>query len=102
MYEDDNPNKLVRFLDILNQAEYIFITSSRQWGSLPRIPERFPMSTEYYRQLVGCPDKKSIEWCYNVAEPGMYDGNLGYELVETFQSDPAVGAWRGFQPTTAR
>jgi len=92
MYEDDNPNKLVRFLDILNQAEYIFITSSRQWGSLPRIPQRFPMSAEYYRQLLGCPDEKSIEWCYNVAEPGMYDGNLGYELVETFQSDPAVGA----------
>ena len=50
------------------------------------------MSAEYYRQLLGCPDEKSIEWCYNVAEPGMYDGNLGYELVETFQSDPAVGA----------
>jgi YYY domain-containing protein len=94
MYEDDNPNKLVRFLDILDQAEYIFITSSRQWGSLPRIPERFPMTTEYYRNLLGCPEEISIEWCYNVAQPGMFEGNLGFELVEIFQSDPAVGPIR--------
>ena len=92
MYDDDNPDKLVRFLTILDQAEYIFITSSRQWGSLPRIPERFPMTTEYYRQLLGCPEERSIEWCYNVAKPGMFDGNLGFDLVEIFQSDPELGS----------
>jgi YYY domain-containing protein len=91
MYDDDNPDKLVRFLTILDQAEYIFITSSRQWGSLPRIPERFPMTTEYYRQLLGCPEERSIEWCYNVAKPDMFEGNLGFDLVEIFQSDPALG-----------
>ncbi|GAG28042.1 unnamed protein product, partial [marine sediment metagenome] len=93
MYEDGNPNKLERFQNILDQAEYIFITSSRQWGSLPRIPVRFPMNTEYYRQLLGCPEEQSIERCFNVAQPGMYEGNLGFELVETFQSDPALGVF---------
>ncbi len=92
MYEDDNPNKLSRFYDILDYTEYILISSSRQWGTLPRIPERFPMTSEYYRHLLGCPPEKSIEWCYNVAQVGDFQGDLGFELVEVFQSDPSIGS----------
>ena len=91
MYEDDNPNKLSRFYDILDHAEYILFSSSRQWGTLPRIPERFPMSTEYYRYLLGCPLERSIERCYNVAQVGDFQGDLGFELIEVFQSDPSIG-----------
>jgi hypothetical protein len=94
MYEDDNTNKLARFLSILDQAEYLLISSNRQWGSLPRLPERFPMTAEYYRQLLGCPEDRSISWCYNVAQPGDFQGDLGYELVEVFQSDPQLGPFR--------
>jgi len=94
MYTDENPDKLARFIGILEQADYIIISSSRQWGSLPRLPERFPMSTVYYRNLLGCPATKSIEWCYNVAQPGMFQGNLGFDLVQVFQSDPQIGSLR--------
>jgi len=90
MYEDDNPNKLSRFYDILDHTEYILFSSSRQWGTLPRIPERFPMSSEYYRHLLGCPADKTIEWCYNVAQVGDFQGALGFELIEVFQSDPSI------------
>jgi YYY domain-containing protein len=92
MYEDDNPNKLARFLNILDQAEYILISSNRQWGSLPRLPKRFPMTTEYYRRLLGCPQELSIQECYNSAEPGDFQGDLGFELVQVFQSNPTLGA----------
>ncbi len=91
MYWDDNQEKLERFTRILDQAEYIVISSNRQWGSLPRIPERFPMTTIYYRELLGCPAGQLVEYCYNIAKPGTYQGNLGYELVKTFQSDPKIG-----------
>ena len=91
MYWEDNPQKLARFTRILDQSEYLLISSSRQWGSLPRIPERFPMTAIYYRELLGCPPDRSIEWCYNVAKPGMFQGDLGFELVEVFQSDPSIG-----------
>jgi YYY domain-containing protein len=91
MYEDDNPNKLSRFYDILDHAEYILISSSRQWATLPRIPERFPMTAEYYRHLLGCPPELSIERCYNIAQFGDFQGDLGFELVEVFQSDPRIG-----------
>jgi YYY domain-containing protein len=91
MYWDANPDKLARMLGILERAEYVFISSSRQWASLPRIPERFPLASEYYRQLLGCPPGDSIEWCYNVAEVGTFDENLGFELVEIFETRPALG-----------
>jgi len=92
MYWEDNPEKAGRFVRILDEADYIVISSSRQWGSLPRIPERFPLVTRYYRQLMGCPQDRSIEWCYNVAQPGSFEGNLGFDLVKVFQSNPAVGS----------
>lgn len=91
MYWDDNPEKRARFKRILDETEYIFISSSRQWANLPRLPERFPMTTAYYRSLLGCPPENAIEWCYNVAEPGMFTGELGFELVQIFQSNPQIG-----------
>ncbi len=94
MYEDDNPDKLARFYDILDHAEYIFISSSRQWGTLPRLPERFPMTSKYYRHLMGCPPDLSIERCYEIAQVGDFRGDLGFEFVKVFQSDPAIGSFR--------
>jgi hypothetical protein len=94
MYTEENQDKLERFYSILDQAEYIFISSNRQWGSLPRLPERFPLSTVYYRSLLGCPDDKTVFWCYAEAEPGMFEGSLGFELVYIEQSNPSIGPLR--------
>lgn len=91
MYWEDSPEKLERFTRILDEADYITISSSRQWGSLPRIPERFPMTNRYYRELIGCPEDQILETCYNLAEPGTYKGRLGFELIQTFQSNPNIG-----------
>lgn len=94
MYWDDNPEKFERFVRILNQADYLTISSNRQWGTLPRIPERFPMTTAYYRALLGCPVDQELVDCYRRAEPGMYEGELGFELIKTFTSEPALGSIR--------
>jgi YYY domain-containing protein len=94
MYWDDNPDKLERFVNILNQTEYIFISSNRQWGTLPRLPERFPLTTIYYRALLGCPPTQEIVECYRVAQPGMFEGKLGFDLVKVFESPPTLGPLR--------
>lgn len=91
MYWEDNPEKLARFVNILDQADYIVISSNRQWGTLPRIPERFPMTSLYYRALMGCPAGQDVVDCYRSAKPGAYHGELGYELVQTFVSEPCLG-----------
>lgn len=91
MYWEDSPEKLARFVNILDQADYIVISSNRQWGTLPRIPERFPMTSLYYRALMGCPAEQDVVDCYRVARPGAYHGQLGYDLVQTFVSEPCLG-----------
>jgi len=90
MYWDDNDEKFQRFVTTLDQADYILITSSRQWGSTTRVPERYPLTTEYYTHLLGCPPDDTIEWCYNVAEPGRFQGDLGFDLLKVFHSNPSL------------
>ena len=94
MYWDDNQDKRERFYRILDQVDYIFITSNRQWGTTTRVPERYPLTTVYYRELMGCPEDKEITWCYGVAEPGTFAGKLGFDLVYINQSDPNLGSLR--------
>ncbi|MBW6465564.1 MAG: hypothetical protein K0B06_03575 [Brevefilum sp.] len=91
MYWGDDQNKLQRFETNLDLADYIFITSNRQWGTTTRVPERYLLTSFYYRNLLGCPPDEDILWCYRVAEPGKFEGALGFELVATFTSHPSLG-----------
>lgn len=91
VYWDDNRDKLNRFLDILSQTDYIFIPTNHQYGQITRLPERYPLTTLYYRELIGCPLDKEIIWCYRVAQPGQFAGRLGFELVKVFESYPTLG-----------
>lgn len=91
VYWDDNPDKLNRFISVLDSADYIFIPTNHQYGQITRLPERYPLTTAYYRALLGCPDDKEIIWCYRVAEPGMFKGKLGFELEAVFTSYPQLG-----------
>lgn len=92
MYWDDNVDKFDRFMRVLDQSDYLAFSSNRQWGTTPRVPERYPLTTEFYRRLLGCPADKDVVWCYRVAEPGMFHGDLGYDLVKTSTSYPNLGA----------
>lgn len=89
MYWDDNIEKLQRFISILDEADYIVITSSRQWGSTTQIPERYPLTEHFYRELIGCP-LDDVQYCYEVGQPGEYSENLGFRLVKTFQVNPKI------------
>jgi YYY domain-containing protein len=91
VYWDDNADKVARFQNILDQTDYIFIPTNHQYGQITRIPERYPLTTLYYRELIGCPSGEDIIWCYRVAEPGVFEGRLGFELVKTFESYPTLG-----------
>jgi YYY domain-containing protein len=91
VYWDDNAEKLNRFMGTLNGADYIFIPTNHQYAQITRLPERYPLTTVYYRELIGCPPERNIIECYRVAQPGMFDGNLGFELAAVFESYPQIG-----------
>jgi len=92
VYWDDNADKLARFTETLNLADYIFIPTNHQYAQITRLPERYPLTTVYYRELLGCPPERDIIECYRVAQPGMFEGNLGFELVAVFESYPKIGS----------
>ena len=91
VYWDEDASKLARFTETLNQADYIFIPTNHQYAQITRLPERYPLTTVYYRELIGCPPERNIIECYRVAEPSRFDGNLGFELVAVFESYPQIG-----------
>lgn len=70
LYDDDNPEKLAKLVQQLKDNDWIFVTSNRLYGSIPRIPERWPMTIEYYRML--------------------FDGELGFDLVHTETNYPSL------------
>ena len=89
MYWDDNQEKLDRFIDYLSRTDYIIFSSNRQWGSTTQIPERYPLTTLFYKELIGC-QSEDVQWCYRVAKPGTFNGSLGFELIKTFQVNPSI------------
>lgn len=91
LYWNDDESKRERMLSILDTTDVIAVSSNRQWGSLTRMPERFPLVTAYYRHLLGCPSQQSVASCFMAAEPGETTGELGFELAATFVSPPRLG-----------
>jgi YYY domain-containing protein len=97
VYWDDNAEefgrftKLDRFVSILNETDYILIPTNHQYGQITRLPERYPLTTLYYRELIGCPEDKEIIWCYRVGQPGQFQGRLGYDLAAVFETYPKLG-----------
>ena len=90
VYWDDNAEKLTRFTTTLDQADYIFIPTNHQYAQITRLPERYPLTTLYYRELIGCPVGEEIIRCYYEAQPGAYEGRLGFDLVAVFETFPKL------------
>ena len=70
-YAEDDPGKYANMISWLTQADYLVLSSNRLYGSIPRLPMRYPMTSEYYRAL--------------------FSGQLGFEKVAEFSSYVNIG-----------
>lgn len=68
---EDLPEKRLRMQYILDNADYLTISSNRFYDSLRRNPARWPMTLAYYEAL--------------------FSGELGFELLADFTSPPTLG-----------
>ncbi len=68
-YEPDTADKMVTLSGKLAGADYLVFYSQRPYASVMRDPERFPFTTEYYRQL--------------------FRGDLGFRLERSFTTYPS-------------
>ena len=69
MFEGDTLAKMQSVTDLLAGADYLLFYSNRTYGAIARVPERYPLSSAYYRQL--------------------FSGDLGYVLDKSFDSYPS-------------
>ena len=67
----DDAHKLDMFLQVLDQADYLFLPSQRGLWTPTRLPRSYPLTVEYYRAL--------------------FDGRLGFELAASFTSPIRLG-----------
>ena len=82
LYEDDTPQKVGRVSDMLAEADYLVFYSNRLYGTIPRLPERYPVSREYYRAL--------------------FTGRLGYDLAHAETAYPTLAGFSFVHETFAR
>ena len=71
LYEPDTPAKASLLASELAQAEAILFYSNRLYGTIPRLPQRYPLTSRYYQLL--------------------FAGELGFELVHASRSSPRLG-----------
>jgi hypothetical protein len=71
MYDDDTAGKFQLIRDTLLNCDYVVLATNRLWRTIPRLPERYPMSTRFYQAL--------------------FSGELGFELIHTTETPPQLG-----------
>jgi len=71
MYEEDTRAKFETIRDTLRDCDYLVLASNRLWRTIPRLPERYPMSTRYYQAL--------------------FQGELGFEEIYSLDTPPRLG-----------
>jgi len=70
IYEEDNRGKIEYYAEKLSENDYIFINSRRLYGTLMYLPEKYPITSRYYKLL--------------------FSGRLGYNKIAEFSSYPEI------------
>lgn len=51
-YDADVPEKWSKINNQLDKVEYLIMSSNRLWGSIPRAPHLYPLTSKFYRDLL--------------------------------------------------
>lgn len=70
-YDADTDEKRENMLKILDESDWLFLSSGRSWQNIPRWPKKWPMTSRFYYAL--------------------WNGDLGFEMAREFTSYPQLG-----------
>lgn len=70
IYDDDTDVKRAELANALSRADLVILASQRGYGSIGKLPARYPLMNRYYQKL--------------------FDGELGFEPAETTRNDPTI------------
>jgi len=82
IYDEDNAYKLAGLLTALQENDYISLSSNRLYGSVARLPDRYPITSRYYQALFG--ERLGFKL---VASASTYPSLLGLTLVDDTTSE---------------
>lgn len=70
VFSQDNQIKWQEIDNLLNKADYYILSSNRAWGSISRVPNKYPRMSKFYQDL--------------------FEGKTDYQLVAKFSSYPSL------------
>jgi hypothetical protein len=70
LYDPDSPEKWLKLSQDLAKADYLILSSNRLWRSITALPEKYPVSSIFYQQLLS--------------------NQLGFTITATFTSYPCL------------
>lgn len=73
LYDDDTQSKREQLIEALNKTDFVVLSSNRLSESIPRMPQRYPMTSRYYA--------------------GLSSGALGFDQVAQFTSYPSFAGF---------
>ncbi len=82
-YDTDDEAKLAALLYQLETSDYVVLSSNRLYNTIPRLPERYPLTSRYYELLLG--EELGYELVHYVA---VYPRLFGVNLINDTFSDP--------------
>ena len=82
-YDPDDAGKLDDLLGGLERSDYVILSTNRLYNTIPRLPERYPLTSRYYDLLLG--ERLGYELVYYAA---VYQQLFGVRLVNDTFSDP--------------
>ncbi len=76
LFDQDTEEKWQEISRQLEKIDYLILSSNRLWDSIPKVPERYPVTTEYYQMLL--------------------KEELGFKKIKEFTSYPKleIGNWK--------
>ena len=73
VYDADREVKRAHLIETLSRADLVVLASDRGAATIPRMPQRYPLTGRYYTALG--------------------HGSLGFDLLARFESRPSLGSW---------
>lgn len=70
IFDPDSAEKWNRIQNQLLRSDYYVMSSNRGWGSIPTVPERYPLTTDFYKD--------------------MFANKRGFTLIKEFTSYPSL------------
>lgn len=89
VFNEDAPEKWQLMKDLLSRGDYYILSSNRGWGSMPTAPERYPLMTKFYKNLLSqtCPAYASANQALDKVEDEI---GCKYKKIAEFDSYPQI------------